>query len=127
MVIGQEDVFVDLQERVKAINSLHPHLLISLHLGTSPNKGKRGANAFVSSNNIDVATSKKFAENILQNLNGSTAGIIEKDLFVLKIVNCPAVTVEVGHLSNDQDRELLSSEAGQRQLGKKILDAIISK
>ena len=123
-VFGEEDIFNNLEHRANAFNSLNPDLLISLHLSSSADKLKRGAQTYIDPNNANYLKSKKLAENLLRNLNENQSSVIEKNVFILKNVNCPAVSLEIGYLSNKIDQELLLSEEGQRQLGRKILKGL---
>ena len=124
-VIGLKDEFMELSQRVKAANDLNPDLLISLHVNASINKSESGARAFVSSKNAHHEKARLFATRILNDLNGSQeADVAEQNFFILRNAACPALTLEVGYLSNQADREKLISKAGQKEISEKILKNI---
>jgi N-acetylmuramoyl-L-alanine amidase len=51
----------------------------------------------------------------------------ETNLYILNNVECPAVLLEVGFLSNPQDREYLTSQLGQQRIAEMILKNIEKK
>ena len=123
-IIGEEDKFMDLDARVRAINALNPSVLVSLHVNSSTDATRRGAAAYVSPKNKFFNKSKAIANDILLALEASPDKIVEKDLRVLQDVQCPAVTLEVAYLSNDEDRRQMASAEGQKKLGEAIYRSV---
>ncbi len=127
-VIGEEDVFIDMAERIRAINSLNGDILISLHVSASPNKHVRGTSIIVSPKNKEYEKSRKIAKNILDaipQMKGVENKIIDQDLTVLKGVNCAAITYQMGYISNSDDVKIMTSETGQRELANYILNNLV--
>jgi len=119
-----QDQFKSLSERTQFINSLNPDLVISLHAGISNNPQLSGADIFISNQNIKKNQSGVLALNLLYSINSEKVEIKKADFYVLKNSLAPAALVELGLLSNNEDRAYLTSEAGQKELAQSILNAI---
>jgi N-acetylmuramoyl-L-alanine amidase len=119
-----QDQFKSLSERTQFINSLNPDLVISLHAGISTNPQLSGADIFISNQNIKKNQSGVLALNLLYSINSEKVEIKKADFYVLKNSLAPAALVELGLLSNNEDRAYLTSEAGQKELAQSILNAI---
>ncbi len=48
----------------------------------------------------------------------------EKGIWVLQAVNMPAILIEIGFLSNDEEGEYITSEKGQQEIAASIVQAI---
>jgi N-acetylmuramoyl-L-alanine amidase len=118
------DKFISLKKRCEYINKLKPDLVISLHVNTNEDKNKNGMEIFVSNKNKQKEKSKKLAHDLFNSLDKHNVKIKNADLFLLKSVNYPIAWIELGYLSNKNDRELLTSENGQLVLVNSILKAI---
>jgi N-acetylmuramoyl-L-alanine amidase len=126
-LLREGDHFMELSERVSIINNLNPDLVISLHLNSSQNADKNGVEAYISSKKEFYEKSKESAEKIVNNLSGDfllKGKIKEAPFYILKNSNCPAITLEVGFLSNAENRDYLTSESGQNEIAAKILESV---
>lgn len=124
VLLREEDNFVDLKTRVEKINSLKPNLVISLHVNNSRNINVNGVEAFVSKENKFYEESYKHAEGLINkvsNNNLAKRDVKEAPLFILKNSNCPAVNLELGFISNEKDREYITSKKGQTELAAQLV------
>lgn len=127
VLLREGDHFMELSERVSMINNLNPSLVISLHINASENFNKNGVEAYVSSKSKFFNESKINAEIMIDKVAGnyfSKGEVKEASFYILKNSNCPAMTLEVGYLSNVNDRNYISSEKGQDEIAAKILEAV---
>lgn len=127
VLLREGDQFMELGERVSTINKLNPNLVISLHINSSKDSNKNGVEAYISSNTKFYDQSKISAEKVLEKItteNLSKGKVSEANFFILKKSNCPAVSLEIGYLSNEKDRKYVSSEKGQNEIAAKILETI---
>ncbi len=119
ILVRNDDSYPSLSNRVEMINKLNPDLVISLHANFNPkNKEVSGAEVYVQ----NAAISKSFGEKLAGKFNN--CAVSQKNLIMLKNSLSPAVLLEMGYLSNAQDREYLQSENGQKETAQKILDFI---
>lgn len=110
----------DIKNRVKRINEMENAVLISIHLNSFPNKSSRGAQVFYSKNNPLGEVLAKTVQNTLKegisDGNKRLAKQSDDGIYILKHVDCPAVLVECGFLSNTDEAKKLMSEAYQRKI-----------
>lgn len=127
VLLREDDSFIDLKARVEKINSLKPNLVISLHVNNTKNETPNGVEAFVCKDNVFLEESKKHAEGLVNEVSNDNLvkrGVKEASLFILKSSNCPAVTLEVGFVSNVKNREYLISEKGQNEIASNVVKYI---
>lgn len=120
------DNFASLEERVKFINDLNPDYVISLHVNYTSKVDKNGVEIYVPLKEELKEQSTHFAENILRvfEKGNSKAEIKHANFMILRSVNCPVTLIELGYLSNESDREYLTSEKGQSEIAEAIYEAV---
>jgi N-acetylmuramoyl-L-alanine amidase len=127
ILLRKDDSFIELSERVSEINKIKPSLLISLHVNSSKDLNENGVNAFVSKQNVFYEKSKESAKNLVDKISNEKLAkgeVKDANYFVLKNSKCPALLVEIGYLSNENDRTYLASENGQNEIANKIVEFI---
>ncbi len=110
----------DIKNRVKRVGNTDNPILLSIHLNFFPKEECRGAQVFYSVNNTE---SKALAENVQEILkngindnNNRVAKQSEKSIYLLNNVDCPAILIECGFLSNPDEESLLVTEAYQTKI-----------
>lgn len=128
VLIRDGDISMDLKERTLIINKLKPDLTISLHINSNSNTNANGVGAYISSNKTFNEKSKQAAEIIIDKIsatgNLAKRKVSEAPFYILKNAECPIITLEVGYLSNVNDRTYITSEKGQNEIADKILEAV---
>lgn len=129
ITVRSSDKFLSLSERVEKINELKPDLVISLHANYDEDTTINGFEVFVGEKNINNENSKEIAESMFNSTPKSLSKrqVKESNLYILNNVKCPAVLLEIGFLSNRQDREYLTSQLGQQRIAEMILKNIDAK
>lgn len=126
ILLRTDDEFMSLQERISKIKSLSPDLVISLHANYSSNRERNGVEVFVAENEFTVKSSY-FGTKILESFKRKdfkTSVIQSANFYLLKHLNCPAVIVELGFLSNAEDMKYLTSEFGKKFLAMQIASSL---
>lgn len=118
----------DMRHRVDIINGANADICISIHQNSYTSKGVKGAQVFYYSKSEE---GKCFAE-LLQELIKSNVDTTNKRLakendsyYMLLKVECPAVIVECGFLSNWEEATALSDELYQQKIADTIKKAVI--
>lgn len=125
-----EDHFVDLITRANFINKIQPNLFISLHINYNANKQKSGLEYFINENNTQTAErSKEIALQLDHKLQQQTAlksnKLIKNAPFmILKKATVPGVLIELGYLSNENDKSNLTNESEQTKIANTILSFV---
>lgn len=117
------DQYAGLSDRTAMINKLNPEMVISLHINRTPGSETDKKGHEIYTQNSDA--SKALAEKISKKLG--SCKIEEKNLHILRESKSPAVLVELGFINNKDDRDYLSSEAGQKELAQKFIEIINEK
>jgi len=124
VLLRDNDEFTSLSDRVKKINEINPDLLISLHLNSNNDTNENGIEIFVSKLNSNYEKSKEIAETLINATYTKlkNRGINEANFLILKDSNCPAIAIELGFITNINDKEYLESENGQNEIAEMILN-----
>ncbi len=110
----------DLKNRAALVNETPNAVLLSIHQNSLPSSRRvRGAQVF----HARTEGSEALAESIQTALNAAvntgnekSRKRIDESVYLMKNVNCPAVLVECGFLSNAEEAALLRQEGYQRRL-----------
>jgi N-acetylmuramoyl-L-alanine amidase len=123
--VGGKD---DVEERIKIIQSSGATLVISLHCNAFGDPSEWGSQTFYNASRNPG--SKQLAFLVQSELVKATGTPREAsarlDHFVLNHSSVPAVTVEMGFLSNPREESLLGSHMYQQKLAECIRKAILS-
>ncbi len=117
----------DVEARIRLMKQSKATIVVSLHCNAFTDPYERGAQVFYnSSRHVD---SKKLAESIQGELVRATdteREISSKlDHFILNHADVPAVTVELGFLSNPSEEGLMGSSEYQQKLALCVHDGIL--
>lgn len=118
----------DMIKRCEIVNNISPDILVSVHQNSYSSEGVKGAQVFYFKNSNN---GEKIAEIIQKHLveevdqNNGRQHKENNNYYILKNVNCPAVIVECGFLSNYTEAELLVSEQYQQKLAEAIGNGVL--
>lgn len=115
----------DLAQRKQLSEELPSEIVVSLHVNWGKNKSKRGPIILHQTEGRSAFLASSI-QNSLNNLYGtSSLPQIGKPFYLLNYVDCPAIIVETGFLSNAEDRSLLNSKRGQQKIAEAIFGGIV--
>jgi TonB-dependent SusC/RagA subfamily outer membrane receptor len=126
-----EDQTVALPDRVKVAEEKNAKLFLSLHIASASSTKEKGIFAYVSARDLSKHEQNvRFASLLLSNLSSIYA--VDKKIrqrenqgvWVLDKNVCPAVILECGHISNEEDKNYISSQANQEKIAIQILKSI---
>lgn len=115
--IAQKKV-TDIRNRVSLVNEHSGSILLSIHMNSFPQSRYYGPQVFYGS----MGESKSLGELLQKNLltlvpeNQRKAKPISPEVYLMNHVTVPAVLVECGFLTNEEELEHLKSEDYQKQL-----------
>ncbi len=109
------DTELSLGERISKINKLNPDYVISLHMNNSKKPSDNGLEVFIQ----EKESSKMLAEKFGQIFNISK--LAEGDLQILKTTDAPTIVMELGYLTNENERIYFSSPEGQNAFAEKFI------
>lgn len=113
----------DLNNRVRAINNSNADLFISIHLN-SYGTSWHGVQIFYDDNNSTNEVLASIMDKNIKNLNGNRTYKKKNNLYLLKNIKIPGILVEVGFLSNENERYLLTNSKYQEKVSKSLCNGI---
>ena len=121
----------DLENRVGLVNSTQGAILVSIHQNSLPSsKQTHGAQVFYGKKegSAEVANAVQLALNQTVNAgNEKTEKAIDASIFLMKNVTAPAILIECGFLSNENETALLKSGEYQQRLAVVIAFGILQQ
>jgi N-acetylmuramoyl-L-alanine amidase len=131
---GKKKIY-DLKNRVKITKEYSSPVYVGIHMNSFSSSKYSGLQVYYSKNN---ETSKAFADTVqkntatyLQNSNQRRTKEADSSIFILSNLDCPAVLIECGFLSNTEELALLKSSIYRQKLSAVIfassLNACIDK
>jgi len=128
VLLRDGDASMDLKERTAIINKIKPDLVISLHINANINDEVNGVEACISSKKTFYDQSKEIAEIVINKIsqtgNLAKRNVNEAPFYILKNAECPMVHLEMGFLSNEKDRNYITSGKGKTEIAEKILESL---
>lgn len=119
----KQDIFL----REALVAQHQPDLFITIHANAIPNGKWRGAQVFYHKDGDP--NSENLAKSIQQTIretmeNTEREALSIKNVYLLKKTEVPAVLVETGFISNEEERQLLASDAYQDKMAFAIARGI---
>lgn len=127
MLTREGDEQVSLEKRVELANNAQGSLLISIHQNASEDQTVHGAETWYCDNDAEKSErlAKLMQQYVVLYTKAKDRGIVESDtLYVIRECNMPSCLVEVGFLSNTQEREKLISQEYIKKLVQGMTDAV---
>ena len=116
----------DLGNRAKMINDSNANLYLSIHLNSMANTKWSGAQVFyddINEKNIDIAN--KFQKYFNKYLNSDRKVSEINNLYMYKNINIPGVLLELGFISNSNDRKNLLKNKYKNHIVEVISNCLI--
>lgn len=124
-----KDKTVELSERSDFSNSIEPDVFISVHVNSTVREDIIGLEThWYHPHSLEFA--KKVHEKMASSKNLSKwettdRGLFQSKFYVINHTNAPAILVEIGFLSNPNERRELIKEKRQEEIAKSIADGIM--
>lgn len=128
ITLRTDDKFLTLKDRVAFVNAQNADLMLSIHCNANSNPKVSGVEAFYYDKNEYEKQSLSFSEILVKNqiqIFASKGKVKTAGFYMLKNVNCPAVVLELGFLTNENDRTILSNDEHQKTISKSIYESLM--
>ena len=117
----------DLSRRANIINRSGADVYLSIHLNADVSTTWKGAQVFYNSiNEKNEEIAKIMQEQLGKDLNSKREYKKLNDHYLYNRVNIPGILIEVGFISNANERYLLRQEDYQKKVAKSVKDGLIS-
>lgn len=146
-----DDTFVGLAERAEQARLAHPDLFVSIHFNSAGSPTVRGIETYaltprhqrstasakadasdhaIESGNTTDPWNVQLAYHIHEALNaklkGPDRGLKRARFAVLRLASCPAVLVEAGYLSNDEEARKIATPAYRSEIAEAVADGVVA-
>lgn len=122
----RENKITDIKAREQIAKSVSDPVFVSIHLNKFSDAQYHGAQVFYSTNHAGGAALAELLQRTLIDgcdpTNTRKAKPAEQTIYLMKVLNCPAVIVECGFLSNPAEEQLL----GDTEYHKKLAASIVT-
>lgn len=117
----------DIRNRLDFIHEKDPDFFLTLHLNALPSSQWRGAQTFYYPEFEESKhLAKMIQDEIIRNMeNTNRSPLVINGIYLLKHAKAPGALVEIGFLSNAEERELLKQENYQRKMAASIYEGIL--
>ena len=119
-----DDTFVSLEDRVNFSENENPEIFVSIHV-----------NSAVATEPYGIEThyyheySKELAEivqrHLIKDIDSKNRGVIKSKFYVINHTTVPAILVEIGFLSNPDERADIITDKRKQQTAKSVAEGII--
>ena len=123
LLTRKEDKFISLDKRAKIANEKKPDLFVSIHYNSAPSAEARGVEVFFynsKENKVRTEELKNLAQailkNILSNTKAHSRGVKHGNFAVIRETNMPAVLIEGGFVTNEEELQSLKDPAYLKKL-----------
>lgn len=127
ILLRQDDEQIINTNRANMINEIKPDLVLSIHANYNVKNTKKGTEVHISPMNLHFEESKKLGEIIESNITSlglENLGIIETNSKILRDSKVPIIMLEIGYLTNNDDRKFLIDENNYPKIAQKIYQSL---
>lgn len=118
----------DLKNRAALINNTQGAMLISVHQNSFTDSKYQGMQVFFGAGEVSAqwgVYTQDAAQRFLDRGNSRTASPVPDHLYLFSHIDCPAILVECGFLSNGEEASLLLTDTYQRKIAITLAGAYI--
>lgn len=132
MMTRSRDIFIALEQRALFANRHHADLFVSIHYNSAPQKTAQGIEIFYYEKTTPSRrkASKAAANSILSKVIGATGavnrGLKAGDYCVIRETGVPAILIEGGFMTHDEEGKKIRQTLYQKKLAKAIAEGIDS-
>lgn len=119
------DIDVTLGMRCSIANQKKADLFISIHCNSATNKAARGTETYYyATSKNGNALARLVQQELIEATKFQNRGIKTAGYYVLKYTKMPAILIELGFISNDEEAKILASPQYQDKAIQAIFEAI---
>ncbi len=129
-----DDTYISLSERAKFASKVGADLFVSLHMNSSYNSHANGLEVYYARENNNTIynglssqiLARRMHDQLEEDLNASSRGVKHARFYVIRHNSVPAILIELGFLSGNQDYAKLTSNSYQKKAAASIYHCVES-
>ncbi|GGG07448.1 N-acetylmuramoyl-L-alanine amidase CwlD [Paenibacillus aceti] len=115
----------DLAQRKELSEQVPASIVVSMHVNWGRNKSRRGPLVLHQNEGRSAFLATSIQDSLDRLYNSQRLPEVGEPFYLLRHVDSPAVIVETGFISNDEDRAMLTSKRGQQKIAEAIYAGIV--
>ena len=115
----------DMQARKKTIDGARPDLVISVHMNKFSQSYRRGPQVFYQEGKESGQALADSLQRVFNDFTGNNHEAIAGDYYVCREIDCPAVIVECGFLSNAEECAQLQTDEYREQICNFVFSGVM--
>lgn len=125
LMTRSEDKTLSLEDRVEYANNKEADIYVSIHINASVKSEIKGIEThYYTQSGYKVA--QVIHKELMENVDAEDRGLFKSKFYVINHTKAPAVLLELGFISNEQERSSLTSDERQTDSAQAIADGIIN-
>ena len=119
-----DDTYVSLQDRVSFSENETPEIFVSIHVNSAVATEPKGIEThYYHDYSKDLAN--MIHNHLMKEIDTNDRGLVKSKFYVINHTTVPAVLVETGFISNEEERSELVTDARKKKTAKAIAEGII--
>ena len=124
------DTYPTLEDRVKIALNNYAEVFVSIHVNSASNESAKGTETYYSvAGNVNIEEDETLAiainDQIVKNADMKDRGVKKQDYYVIRNMILPSVLVELGFITNPEDRAKLTDHEYVEIFGDSIYKGIV--
>lgn len=119
-----DDTFIPLEERVQISNSTNADAFVSLHYNTFEDQSIRGIHTYYYDGDENQKLAHTIQKSLITHTNLTDRRAKQADFEVLTDNKLPALLIELGFISNPEERKLVQTDRYQEKAAKGIVTGL---
>ena len=120
----KDDTFVSLQDRVTFSENETPEIFVSIHVNSAVATEPKGIETHYY-HDYSVPLAKTVDSHLAKDIDTKDRGLFKSKYYAINHTTVPAILVEMGFISNEEERNELVTEARKQKTAKAIAEGII--
>lgn len=127
-----EDKWLELDVIANIANAANAEALVSVHINSNKESKYKGVSSYYSvttkgeQKDVRIALAKTIQKELIKSDNWYDRGVLTDRLKVLRLSNIPAVLLECGFMSNEEDKDKLTKEEVLKNFGANISNGLLN-
>ena len=119
-----DDTFVSLQDRVEFSENEAPEIFVSIHVNSAVATEPKGIETHYY-HDYSNELAKTVHSHLMKEIDTKDRGLVKSKFYVINHTTVPAILVEMGFISNEEERAELISDKRKQKTAKAIAEGII--
>ena len=119
-----DDTYVSLQDRVEFSENETPEIFVSIHVNSAVAVEPKGIETHYY-HDYSKELARVVQNHLIKDINTKDRGLLKSKFYVINHTTVPAILIETGFISNEEERNELVTDSRKQKTAKAIAEGII--